>query len=69
MSTLHFRFPGVRRDVEVSPGTQVDLPLNYSSSVFVRVDEENLTLWRALITGVPSPLSVQAPVSAAGVFG
>jgi len=29
----------------------VDLPLNYSSSVFVRVDEENLTLWRALITG------------------
>lgn len=30
-----------------------DLPLNPSSSVFVRVDEQNMTLWQALITGVP----------------
>lgn len=28
-----------------------DLPLNPSSSVFVRVDEQNMTLWQALITG------------------
>lgn len=27
------------------------LPLNHSSSVFVRVDEGNLVLWRAMITG------------------
>lgn len=30
---------------------QATLPLNYSSSVFVRVDENNLALWRAMITG------------------
>ena len=28
-----------------------DLPLSPTSSVFVRVDEQNATLWRALITG------------------
>lgn len=28
-----------------------DLPLSFSSSVFVRVDEQKATLWRALITG------------------
>lgn len=28
-----------------------DLPLAPTSSVFVRVDEQNVTLWRALITG------------------
>lgn len=31
--------------------SQATLPLNYSSSVFVRVDEGNLALWRAMITG------------------
>lgn len=29
----------------------VDLPLNPSSSVFVRVDEQNMTLWQAVIIG------------------
>jgi hypothetical protein len=29
----------------------MDLPLNPSSSVFVRIDEQNMTLWQALITG------------------
>ena len=28
-----------------------DLPLNPSSSVFLRVDEQNMVLWQALITG------------------
>ena len=28
-----------------------DLPLSPTSSVFVRVDEQNAALWRALITG------------------
>ncbi len=28
-----------------------DLPLNPSSSVFIRVDEQNMVLWQALITG------------------
>lgn len=32
-------------------GLQQLLPLNECSSVFVRVDEENVTLWRTLITG------------------
>ena len=32
-------------------GLQQLLPLNQCSSVFVRVDENNVTLWRALITG------------------
>jgi hypothetical protein len=30
---------------------QATLPLNFSSSVFVRVDEGNLALWRVMITG------------------
>ncbi|GAX75755.1 hypothetical protein CEUSTIGMA_g3198.t1 [Chlamydomonas eustigma] len=32
-------------------GLQQLLPLNEHSSIFVRVDENNVTLWRALITG------------------
>ena len=30
---------------------QATLPLNFSSSVFVRVDENQLALWRVIITG------------------
>ena len=32
-------------------GLQQLLPLNECSSVFVRADENNVTLWRAVITG------------------
>ena len=31
-----------------------DLPCNPCSSVFVRADQRNITLWRALITGAQS---------------
>ena len=40
----------VRLGKEIA-GLNSDLPLNPTSSVFVRVDEQNVTLWRALITG------------------
>ncbi|CAL8462440.1 g1973 [Coccomyxa elongata] len=40
----------VRVGKEVA-GLNMDLPLNPSSSVFVRIDEQNMTLWQALITG------------------
>lgn len=40
----------VRLGKEVA-SLNVDLPLNPSSSVFARVDEQNMTLWQALITG------------------
>lgn len=40
-------------------GMAVDLPLNVSSSVFLRVDEEHMMLWKALITGRPSPTLLQ----------
>jgi len=40
----------VRLGKEIA-GLNNDLPLNPTSSVFVRVDEQNVTLWRALITG------------------
>lgn len=43
----------VRVGKEVA-GLNMDLPLNPSSSVFVRVDEQNMTLWQALITGAPT---------------
>ena len=40
-------------------GLATDLPCNACSSVFVRVDQSCVTLWRALITGgslcFPSP--------------
>ncbi len=32
-------------------GMAADLPLNVSSSVFLRVDEKHMMLWKALITG------------------
>ena len=32
-------------------GMAADLPLNASSSVFLRVDEKHMMLWKALITG------------------
>ncbi len=32
-------------------GMAADLPLNVSSSVFLRVDEKQMMLWKALITG------------------
>ena len=35
-------------------GMAVDLPLNVSSSVFLRVDETHMMLWKALITGMSS---------------
>ena len=35
-------------------GLNSDLPLTPTSSVFVRVDEQNVSLWRALITGESS---------------
>lgn len=38
----------------------VDLPLNPSSSVFVRVDEQNMTLWQAVITGELPTLSAES---------
>lgn len=38
-------------------GMAADLPLNVSSSVFLRVDETHMMLWKALITGrCPSAL-------------
>ena len=40
----------VRLGKEIA-GLNSDLPLAPASSVFVRVDEQNTTLWRALITG------------------
>ena len=40
----------VRLGKEIA-GLSADLPLSPTSSVFVRVDEQNATLWRALITG------------------
>lgn len=43
----------VRVGKEVA-GLNMDLPLNPSSSVFVRIDEQNMTLWQALITGAPT---------------
>ena len=33
-------------------GMAADLPLNVSSSVFLRVDEKQMMLWKALITGI-----------------
>lgn len=41
----------VRLGKEIA-GLNNDLPLNPTSSVFVRVDEQNSSLWRALITGM-----------------
>ncbi len=41
----------VRLGKEIA-GLNNDLPLNPTSSVFVRVDEQNCSLWRALITGM-----------------
>lgn len=32
-------------------GMAADLPLNMSSSVYLRVDEKHMMLWKALITG------------------
>ena len=32
-------------------GMAADLPLNVSSSVFLRVDEKQMMLWKAIITG------------------
>ena len=32
-------------------GLAASLPINLSSSVFVRVDQTHMTLWKALITG------------------
>ena len=43
----------VRLGKEIA-GLNSDLPLTPTSSVFVRVDEQNVTLWRALITGESS---------------
>ena len=40
----------VRLGKEIASLTS-DLPLSPTSSLFVRVDEQNATLWRALITG------------------
>ncbi len=39
-------------------GMAADLPLNMSSSVYLRVDEKHMMLWKALITGQCSPLCV-----------
>lgn len=46
----HPRPRTVRLGKEIASLTS-DLPLSPTSSVFVRVDEQNVTLWRALITG------------------
>ena len=46
----------VRLGKEIA-GLNSDLPLNPTSSVFVRVDEQNVTVWRALITGESSGCS------------
>ena len=47
-------------------GMAADLPLNMSSSVYLRVDQKHMMLWKALITGgcwalfpslhIPAPL-------------
>ena len=37
-------------------GMAADLPLNVSSSVFLRVDEKQMMLWKALITGTDAHL-------------
>ncbi len=37
-------------------GMAADLPLNVSSSVFLRVDEKQMMLWKALITGTDAYL-------------
>ena len=51
----------VRLGKEIA-GLNNDLPLAPASSVFVRVDEQNATLWRALITGdFCSPRSALTP--------
>ena len=51
----------VRLGKEIA-GLNNDLPLAPASSVFVRVDEQNATLWRALITGdFRSPCSALTP--------
>lgn len=41
----------VKRLTKEIGSLKVDLPLNESSSVFVRVEETNITLWRVMITG------------------
>ena len=41
-------------------GLATDLPCSPSSSVFVRLDQRNVVLWRALITGGPSCLRCHA---------
>lgn len=41
----------VKRLTKEIGSLKVDLPLNESSSVFVRVEETNICLWRVLITG------------------
>ena len=41
-------------------GMTADLPLNVSSSVFLRVDEKQMMLWKAIITGVTTWAQQQA---------
>ena len=50
MEGAHPRPRTVRLGKEIA-SLPTDLPLSPTSSVFVRVDEQNVTLWRALITG------------------
>ena len=38
-----------------------DLPVNRSSSVFVRADEDQLECWQMLITGQPGPTFSMEP--------
>ncbi len=46
-------------------GLAADLPLDPRSSVFVRVGEQQVVLWKALITGAPHPRSF-LPTGAGG---
>ncbi len=54
----------VRLGKEIA-GLNCDLPLTPTSSVFVRVDEQNVTFWRALITGESSGRSQHGDISEA----
>jgi hypothetical protein len=49
----------VRLGKEIA-GLASELPLHPSSSVFVRVDEADIHLWKALITGAPLALCFDA---------
>lgn len=47
-------------------GLAASLPTTLSSSVFVRVDQTHMTLWKALITGVSADLHVCYAVKFSG---